>query len=86
MSEPARGKAAGATTALLELMARLRALIRRGAGQATATLKVGDVTVDTAQRMVSKAGEPVALTPTEYKLVEFLALHKDKLVTRTMLY
>jgi two-component system, OmpR family, response regulator len=71
---------------LPELHARLRALIRRGAGQATAVIVVGDVTIETAERTVRKAGQVVALTPTEYALVELLALHRGKLVTRTMIY
>ena len=71
---------------LPELHARLRALIRRGAGQATAVIAIGDVTVNTAERIVRKAGQVVALTPTEYALVELLALHRGKLVTRTMIY
>ena len=71
---------------LPELQARLRALIRRGAGQATAVVVIGDVTVNTAERTVRKAGRVVALTPTEYALVELLALHRGKLVTRTMIY
>jgi two-component system OmpR family response regulator len=71
---------------LPELQARLRALIRRGAGQATTVVVIGDVTVNTAERTVRKAGQVVALTPTEYALVELLALHRGKLVTRTMIY
>ena len=71
---------------LAELRARLRALIRRGAGQAMTAITIGDVTVDMAERTVRKAGQVVALTPTEYALVELLALHKGKLVTRTMIY
>ncbi len=71
---------------LPELKARLRALIRRGAGQAAPVIAIGDVTVHTAERTVRKAGQVVALTPTEYALVELLALHKGKLVTRTMIY
>lgn len=71
---------------LPELQARLRALIRRSAGQTKAVLEVGDVEIDTAEHTVRKAGEPVALTPREYALVELLALHKGKLVTRTMIY
>jgi two-component system OmpR family response regulator len=71
---------------LPELQARLRALIRRSAGQTTANIEIGDVSVDTAERTVRKAGEHVPLTPREYALVELLALHKGKLVTRTMIY
>ena len=71
---------------LPELLARVRALIRRAAGQATATLTIGDVSIDTAQRCVHKDGQRVPLTPREYSLVELLALYRGKLVTRTMIY
>lgn len=71
---------------LPELLARLRALIRRRAGQATVTIEIRDVIVDTSARTVRRAGQVVPLTPTEYALVELLALHRGKLVTRTMIY
>ena len=70
----------------LELLARLRALVRRSAGQAAAMLEVGDVKIDMASRTVTRRGESINLTPREYALVEFLALHRGKIVTRTMLY
>jgi two-component system OmpR family response regulator len=69
-----------------ELLARLRALIRRAAGKATATIEVGDVVVDTAARCVTRGGQAVPLTAREYVLVEFLAMHRGELVTRSMLY
>jgi two-component system OmpR family response regulator len=69
-----------------ELLARLRALIRRTTGQAEAVIGAGDVTIHTAERVVRKGGEVVLLTPREYALVELLVLHKGKLVTRTMIY
>ena len=71
---------------LAELLARLRALIRRSASQAQSRLEIGDVVIDTAVRVVSRQGEPVTLTAREYALVEFLALHRGTVVTRTMLY
>jgi two-component system OmpR family response regulator len=71
---------------LNELLARLRALIRRSAGNAVSTINVGDVVIDTAARLVSRAGQPVALTPREYALVELLALHRGRLITRTAIY
>ncbi len=71
---------------LSELLARLRALIRRAASQADSTIRFGDVVIDTAARTVSRSGEPIALTAREYALLEFLALHRGTLVTRTMLY
>jgi two-component system, OmpR family, response regulator len=71
---------------LSELLARLRALIRRSASQAQPLLEIGHVTIDTAARKVSRQGQEVLLTAREYTLLEFLALHRGELVTRTMLY
>lgn len=87
-----RGLDAGADDYLVkpfdipELLARLRALIRRGARQASPVLEVGDVAINTAARLVSLKGRPVELTAREYALVEFLALHRGEVVTRTTLY
>ncbi len=72
--------------ALVELLARLRALIRRAAGHAEASITVGDVTVDTRARTVTQNGASVPLTAREYALVEILVLHRGKLVTRTEIY
>jgi two-component system OmpR family response regulator len=72
--------------ALTELLARLRALIRRTTGQADPILRLGEVVVDTVAKTVSRAGETVALTGREYALVELLALHRGRLVTRTQIY
>ena len=71
---------------LAELLARLRALIRRGAGKATSLITVGDIAVDTVARVVRKAGQVVLLTPREYALVELLILHKGELVSRAAIY
>ena len=71
---------------IAELLARLRALIRRAASEAQSRLELGKVTIDTAARTVTCGGEPVTLTAREYALLEYLALHRGKLVTRTMLY
>jgi two-component system OmpR family response regulator len=71
---------------LPELRARLRALIRRSAGQTRAVINIGDFVIDTSDRTVRKGEQVIALTPREYSLVELLALHKGKLVTRTMIY
>jgi two-component system OmpR family response regulator len=87
-----RGLDAGADDYLVkpfelgELFARLRALIRRAAGHATACIEVGDVRIDTGARVVTQAGEAVPLTAREYSLVELLALHRGRLVTRTAIY
>src|SRR5690242_14469671 len=69
-----------------ELLARLRALIRRSANQPNACLALGEGIIDTAARTVSRGGQEIVLTAREYALVEYLALHRGKLVTRTMLY
>lgn len=71
---------------LPELFARLRALIRRSANKTTNVIEIGGVKIDTAARSVSLKGEPVELTAREYSLVEFLALHRGEVVTRTQLY
>jgi two-component system OmpR family response regulator len=71
---------------LAELMARLRALIRRGAGQTRNLIEIGPVAIDTAAKNVSLSAKPVILTAREYALVEYLALHRSEVVTRTALY
>ena len=71
---------------LSELAARLRALIRRSAGQPRPVIEIGDVKIDLTSRTVLLAEELVNLTAKEYALLEFLAIHRGKLVTRTMIY
>lgn len=69
-----------------ELLARLRALIRRAAGRATTGLRIGDVSLETTSRTVTRDGAPVELTAREYTLLEYLMLHHGEVVTRTELY
>jgi two-component system OmpR family response regulator len=69
-----------------ELLARLRALIRRTGGQASSQLQLGDLVLDLAARTVARQGALVALTAREYGLFEYLALHRGEVVTRTALY
>jgi len=71
---------------LAELLARLRALIRRAAGQQRSILELGDIVLDTRSQTVTRAGEPLTLTAREYSILEYLALHRGELVTRTVLY
>ncbi len=71
---------------LEEVLARLRAIIRRRANRATNILEIGLVTINTAARIVTLQQQPVELTAREYSLVEFLALHRGEVVTRTQLY
>jgi two-component system OmpR family response regulator len=69
-----------------ELLARLRALIRRSSGLGSSTVEIGDIEVDTAVKTVRQQGRPIPLTPREYGLVEYLALHRGSVVSRTELY
>jgi len=70
-----------------ELLARIRAVIRRQAAVASgdAVVRVGDLAIDLGRRLVTVAGREVHLTPTEYELLRYLALHAGKLVTHTIL-
>jgi DNA-binding response OmpR family regulator len=69
-----------------ELLARLRALIRRGHQVKDPVLRVCDLEIDTAARTVKRAGQPIRLTPREYALLQFLAFHHGKVVTRSMIW
>src|SRR5262245_54198230 len=71
---------------LPELLARLRDLIRRNGNQTSAAIQIGVVAIDTTARLVSCKGEPVALTAREYALVEYMALHRGQVISRTTLY
>jgi len=68
-----------------ELIARLRALIRRASGNASSELIAGEVRLDTRSGRVTLAGEPVKMTAQEYKLLSYLMHHKGKVVSRTEL-
>ena len=69
-----------------ELLARIRALIRRGHQTKNPLIRVFDLTLDTAARQVERAGQKIHLTPREYALLEFLAFHRGRVVTRTMIW
>jgi len=71
---------------LTELIARVRALVRRSAGKPSPVLKVADLEIDTVAKVVKRKGKPVELTPKEFALAEFMVLHRGELVTRTMIY
>jgi two-component system OmpR family response regulator len=71
---------------LEELLARVRAIIRRAAGQVHPQLQLGDVTLDTRSKTVLRAGQPVTLTAREFAILEYLALHRGEVVSRTTLY
>jgi DNA-binding response OmpR family regulator len=69
-----------------ELLARIRALIRRGHQKKDPFIKVHELTIDTAARSVTRGGKKIPLTPREYALLEFLAFHAGAVVTRTMIW
>jgi DNA-binding response OmpR family regulator len=66
-----------------ELVARVQALVRRGAGQTAPTLQVGDLEIDTAGKAVRRAGKSIALTAKEYALLEYLAHRQGQVVSRS---
>ncbi|GHC61726.1 response regulator transcription factor [Neogemmobacter tilapiae] len=68
-----------------ELIARARALVRRAGGRATAQQQVGRLTVDLNRMLAAVDGVPVALTPLEFRLLAYLALHRDRVVPPTEL-
>lgn len=69
-----------------ELMARLRALIRRTAGQSTSRTTIGKITIDLRSKQVQRGEELIPLTAREYGLLEYLVLHRGKVVTRAELH
>jgi DNA-binding response OmpR family regulator len=69
-----------------ELLARLRALIRRGHQIKDPVLRVHDLEIDTASRTVKRGGQSIHLTPREYALLQFLAFHRGKVVSRSMIW
>ncbi|MFT4175812.1 MAG: response regulator transcription factor [Luteolibacter sp.] len=71
---------------LEELLARVRALIRRSSGHASNLIHIGEITIDTAARTVISEGQTIPLTPREYALVEYLARHAGSVVSRSELY
>lgn len=71
---------------LPELLARLRALIRRSAGKAESVIEIGEVKIDIRSRTVTRGNDSVSLTAREYSLVELLGMHCGELVTRTQIY
>jgi DNA-binding response OmpR family regulator len=71
---------------LEELLARVRSLVRRGHEVKDPIIRILDLEIDTAARTVKRAGQPIHLTPREYGLLEFLAFHRGRVVTRTMIW
>lgn len=65
-----------------ELLARVRALLRRDKVHRTRVLRVADLVIDTAQRRVTRAGREIGLSHREYELLEALAAHEGRVLTR----
>ncbi|MBI4920413.1 MAG: response regulator transcription factor [Devosia nanyangense] len=63
-----------------ELVARLRALIRRATGNPAPVIEAGEIALDTRQMRVSRLGQPIALTPQEYRLVSYLMHHRGRVI------
>jgi DNA-binding response OmpR family regulator len=71
--------------AFAELLARLRALLRRTRGDQLLRLSISDLVIDVPSRAVSRGGDAVETTTREYELLEYLVRHKGTLVSREML-
>ena len=69
-----------------ELLARMRALIRRTHQVKDPILRIHDLEIDTAARTVKRRGQAIHLTPREYALLQFLAFHRGKVVSRSMIW
>lgn len=68
-----------------ELLARLNALLRRAAGWSQPVLQLGPVKIDTRSQSVEVAGRAIELTAYEYKVLEYLSLHRGQVVSKTEL-
>ena len=68
-----------------ELLARLRALLRRPPLQTDTTLSIGDLELDVARREVKRAGLPIDLSPREFSLLEYLMRNPNLVLTRTQI-
>jgi heavy metal response regulator len=71
--------------AFQELVARVRALLRRRAEAAPPVLQVADVTLDPARRTVERGGEKIELTPREFSLLDYFMRNTGRVLTRTMI-
>jgi DNA-binding response OmpR family regulator len=72
--------------AFAELLARVRALVRRRYESRDPIVRIADLEIDTTKRMVRRAGEVVTLSAREYALLEYLAMRAGQLVTRTEIW
>jgi len=68
-----------------ELLARIRALLRRNEGRKSLKLGAGDLVLDTQSHKVTRSGQEITLTPKEYSILEYLLRNKNRVVSRTLL-
>ena len=68
-----------------ELLARVEALARRPRAIASPVLRVGDLEIDQATRQIRRGGEPIEVTPKEYTVLEYLARHAGRVMSRTLI-
>lgn len=71
--------------AIEELLARLRAVLRRSAGRASNVLQIGELALDLRARRLTRSGQPIELTPLEFRLLAYLMHHPDRGVHQTEL-
>jgi len=69
-----------------ELLARLRALIRRAIQHAHSVIEIGEIVIDLTARVIRRAGQTISLSPREYSIVEYLAPRRGEIITRSALY
>jgi len=68
-----------------ELLARIRALLRRKTDVKEAVIRIGDLEIDTASHVARRAGRPISLSAREFAILQYLAYHSHAVVTRTRL-
>jgi DNA-binding response OmpR family regulator len=68
-----------------ELLVRVKALFRRGGAEPADVLRIGDLEIDRSSQQVRRAGKRLELTSKEYSLLEYLAVHAGKVMSRTMI-
>ncbi len=71
---------------LSELLARVRALIRRNVNRPTNVIEVGDLVLNTRTKNITRNGQPIPLTAREFAILEYLTLHRGEIISRTELY
>jgi len=68
-----------------ELLARLNALVRRSAGLASPLIEWGPLSLNTASQLVTRSGQPLDLTAYEYKVLEYMMLHRGEVISKSQL-